>query len=164
MNTHRANGIEQAGPVGSRAHAALLWSLTLLFASRVLGQALQRWWPQPYLPPFSAFQGSGLNFPVLLSAQVIILAMMVRAASRVGAGTLNPSPGQSRFLTVFGALYMAGSVLRIVIGLVVPNAPQWFKVWIPAFFHVVLAGFVITLALYCRRVLSGSAGSAGVDT
>lgn len=141
--------------------AALLWFLTLLFAFRVLGQALQRWRPQSFLPPFDAFQGSGLPYPALLSAQLIILALMVRAALRVGAGTMSPSPGQLRFLTGFGSLYMAGSVLRILIGLTMHNAPRWFSTWVPAFFHVVLAGFVITLALYVRRRMADATRVVG---
>ncbi len=150
-------------PKGSQTHGVLLWALTLLFAARVLGQAIQRWWPQSYLPTFDAFQGSGLAYPVLLSAQVIILALMVWAAGRVGAGTLSPSRAQLRLLTGFGGFYMAGSVLRIVIGLAVPLAPHWFKAWISAFFHLVLAGFVITLASYARQHLPDSAKRPGAN-
>jgi len=129
----------------------LLGFLTLLFEVRVLGQAVQRWWPQPFLPSFSAFQGSGLPYPLLLTAQLVILALMVRAALRVGAGALRPSQGQLKFLIGFGILYMAGSVMRILIGLAVPAAPHWFTAWVPAFFHLVLASFVITLALQARN-------------
>ena len=42
-------------------YAALLWLLTMAFAMRVLGQALQRWAPQPLLPPFDAFQGAAVR-------------------------------------------------------------------------------------------------------
>jgi hypothetical protein len=155
MNAHRVNAGVGNHPNSTRSprYAALLWALTMLFALRVLGQAIQRWLPQPYLPPFGMFQGSGLQYAVLLSAQLTILGLMIRAAWRVGSGTLHPSPGQLKALTGFGALYMAGSVLRIIIGLAVPTASNWFKAWIPAFFHLVLAGFVITLALYARRCL-----------
>ena len=155
---------EQSWLASQRAVAALLWLLTLLFAARVLGQALQRWWPQSFMPPFDAFQGSGLPYPVLLSAQLIILALMVRAALRVRAGTLSPSPGQLRFLIGFGGVYMAGSVLRIVIGLTVHAAPRWFSTWIPALFHVVLAAFVITLALYARSRAPDPARTSGAGT
>jgi hypothetical protein len=148
--TNNAEVVKYPNP-DSPTHAALLWTLTLLFASRVLGQAIQRWWPQSFLPPFGTFQGSELEYPVLLSAQVVILALMVWATRRIGAGTLSASHAQLRFLTRFGGLYMAGSVLRIVIGLAVPVAPHWFRAWIPAFFHLVLAGFVITVALYARQ-------------
>ena len=48
----------------------------------------------------------------------------------------------------FGIVYMAGSVVRIIVGLAVPAAPAWFSAWIPALFHVVLAGYVLALARF----------------
>ena len=96
-NSARTSVGEQSWLASRRAVVALLGLLTLLFAARVLGQALQRWWPQSFMPPFDAFQGSGLPYPVLLFAQLIILALMMRAALRVGVGALSPSPGQLRF-------------------------------------------------------------------
>jgi hypothetical protein len=164
MNTDRVNAHAEEDRTGSGVHVALLWSLTLLFTVRVLGQAIQRWSPRSYLPSFSAFQGSGLQYPLLLCAQVVILALMVRVARRVAAGTLSSSPRQRKFLAGFGGLYMAGSVLRIVIGVTIPAAPHWFKAWIPAFFHLVLAGFVINLVLYDRQRVANLARSPGAGT
>ena len=163
MNAEQGSGGNggRSASAGSFMTAALLWSLTALFALRVLGQAMQRWWPQSFLPPFDAFQGSGLGYPLLLSAQLIILVLMVRAALRVGAGTFGPSPRQRRILMGFGALYMAGSVLRIAIGLAWPTAAHWFTAWIPACFHLVLAAFVIVLALHARRCVPDSARKSG---
>jgi hypothetical protein len=50
---------------------------------------------------------------------------------------------------------MAGALGRIGIGLAVPAAPDWFRTWIPAAFHVVLAAFVLALAHCQRRALAG---------
>jgi hypothetical protein len=133
-----------------RLYAGLLWLLSFLFTLRVLGQALQRWLPQPFLPPFNAFQGSGLPYWLLLSAQLGILAVMVHVSLGVQAGTLTSSRRTGNALAWFGQIYMAGSLLRIAIGLALPAAPAWFSTWIPAFFHVVLAGFVLTLSSYFR--------------
>jgi hypothetical protein len=124
--------------------------LSGLFAVRVLGQAIQRWWPRSYLPPFNAFQGSRLSYPTLLSAQAIILGLMVWTSWRAATGSFRPSDRKSALWAWVGGIYMFGSLLRIVIGVASPNAPHWFRVWIPALFHVVLAGFVLTLALYFR--------------
>lgn len=112
--------------------------LTLLFALRVAGQAIQHWAPQPYLPPFEAFQGSNLPYPMLLASQFLILGVMVFCNLRL--------PNGGRVLLWIGGLYMAGSLLRIVIGLAVPGAPAWFSTWIPALFHIILAGYVLALA------------------
>jgi hypothetical protein len=133
-----------------RSYAGLLWLLSFLFALRILGQALQRWLPQPFLPPFNAFQGSGLPYGLLLSAQLAILALMIHVSRGVQAGTLTAGSRTKAALSWFGWIYMTGSLLRIAIGLTLPAAPAWFSTWIPALFHVVLAGFVLALSSYYR--------------
>jgi hypothetical protein len=120
---------------------AALWLLTFLFALRVAGQAIQRWAPQAWLPPFDAFQGSELPYGVLLGSQLVILAAMARFAVRV--------PRPRRVFLWTGGIYMAGALARIAIGILVPAAPAWFSAWIPAFFHVVLAAYLLTLAGVC---------------
>lgn len=67
-------------------------------------------------------------------------------------------PKGGRVLLWIGGLYMAGSLLRIAVGLVVPGAPAWFSTWIPALFHVVLAGYVLTLATRGARIGAISRG------
>ena len=58
---------------------------------------------------------------------------------------LRPRKGAPLLLWI-GGLYLAGSLLRIAVGLAVPAAHPWFSTWIPAAFHVVLAGYVLALA------------------
>ncbi|MEO8164806.1 MAG: hypothetical protein ABI619_05360 [Betaproteobacteria bacterium] len=123
-------------------------ALTALFALRIAGQAIQFVAPQTFLPAFDAFQGSRLSYSVLVLSQLLILAIMVRTCRRTAAGINVPSPRLGRWLAWFGAIYMAGSVGRILVGLAMPAAPAWFSTWIPAFFHVVLAAFVLTAAAY----------------
>lgn len=130
---------------------ALLWASSFLFALRVLGQALQRWLPLPFLPPFHAFQGSRLPYFLLLPAQIAILAVMVRVAWRAQRGTPLRSRHASAALAWAGGIYITASLGRIAIGLALPHAPAWFSTWIPAAFHVVLAGFVVTLAVHQRH-------------
>ena len=133
-------------------YAALLWLLTMAFAMRVLGQALQRWAPQPFLPPFDGFQGSNLPYGLLLSVQLVILVVMTIVCRRVQTGSLVPSARAGTVLMWAGWIYVTVSVARIVVGLSWPAAPAWFSTWIPAVFHVVLAAYVLTLAYYHRRV------------
>ena len=135
----------------SSLYAATGWLLSALFAARVLGQALQRWLPQPFLPPVEAFQGSALPYGVLLSAQLAILTAMLYFSLRMQIGALLPSRRLGVGLAWVGAVYMAFSVGRIAVGLAVPNADAWFRTWIPALFHLVLAGFVLTVSLYHLR-------------
>jgi hypothetical protein len=75
---------------------------------------------------------------------------MIRASHGVQTGILIPSHRTGLALAWFGWIYMTGSLIRIAIGLAMPDAPAWFSTWIPAFFHVVLAGFVLILSSYHR--------------
>jgi hypothetical protein len=128
---------------------ALLWALTLLFAARVAGQALQEWRPQSFLPPADAFQGSNLPYGLLLAVQLAILGAMAYVSAR--AGGMAPRPRLGKWLAAAGALYMAVALGRVALGLLAPDAPAWFRAWIPAAFHVVLAGFVLVVSVYHLR-------------
>jgi hypothetical protein len=133
----------------SQVRVAVLVVLTLLFALRVLGQAIQRWWPQRFLPDFAAFQGSNLSYPILLSAQLVILAVMIECCRRIASGRWALRSAILSRLRWFGRLYLFGSILRLLIGIGVATAPHWFRAWISAGFHVVLALFVLRLAAAC---------------
>lgn len=139
----------------SLSRTVLLCILLLLFALRVAGQAVQRWQPQAFLPPFEEFQGSGMPYPALLTIQLVILAVMGRICWRVRSGALDPRRRTGAILRAFGGVYMAGSLARIAVGLLMPDAPGWFTAWIPAFFHVVLATFVMVVA-HCHLNNSNS--------
>jgi hypothetical protein len=129
----------------------LLWTLSFLFALRVLAQALQRCLPQSFLPPFGQFQGSNLPYPVLLSAQTLILAAMLRYSWKAQRAGLTASRRMTKTLFWCGTIYMSGSVARIAIGLTISAVPPWFSAWISAVFHLVLAAFVLTLAWIHHR-------------
>jgi hypothetical protein len=133
----------------------ILWLLTLLFSLRVAGQALQRWKPQPFLPPFHNFQGSHLPYSVLLSAQLLILTVMFRCSWRAQLGTGFAGGRTKTALLWCGTLYMAASLARLAIGLGFPGAAPWYRAWISDVFHLVLAGFVLMLATPHRRALRG---------
>jgi hypothetical protein len=137
----------------ARTCSVLLWLLAALFALRVLGQAVQRWWPQSLLPDFDAFQGSRLPYGFLLTVQLVILAVMIGVSWRVHRRTLPTSTRAARLLLWFGSVYMTGSLARIAFGLAAESAPAWFRAWIPASFHVVLAAYVLALAYYHRQRL-----------
>jgi hypothetical protein len=129
-------------------YCLLLGLQTFIFAVRVAGQAIQRWMPQPGLPPFEAFQGSPLPYSVLLASQLILLAMMAVYTMRLARARLAPDHRAGVLLAWLGGIYMTVAVTRIAIGLWVPDAAAWFTVWIPALLHVVLASYVLTLAHY----------------
>lgn len=142
---------------GWNGYFVVMALLAGLFGLRVAGQAVQYWAPQNFLPDFDAFQGSSLPYPVLLAFQLVILGWMVRTIWRVRLGSTVPNRRIGRWLAWLGGIYMAGSVLRIAVGLAIPSAPAWFSTWIPALFHLVIAGFVITAADFHLRG-DGAAG------
>ncbi len=143
--------LAQGQSMERRTYAAVLLLLSLLFTLRVLGQAVQFWTTVPWLPSFESFQGGGLPYWVLLSAQVLILGFMARHSWQVQQGRVEPRRERGRVLLWLGGTYLAGSLGRMAIGLV-PGAPRWYRVWIPGAFHVVLAGYVVTLAAYHLRL------------
>lgn len=132
----------------ARLFGALAWLLTGLFLLRVSGQAVQRWWPQAALPAAEAFQGSNLPYPLLLGAQLVILGAMAYCAERMRRGELAPRRRLGAVLAWAGAAYMAVALARIALGLFWPAADPWFRAWIPASFHLVLASFVLLAARY----------------
>jgi len=131
-----------------RLCAGAMWVLTVLFSLRVFGQAVQRWVPQPWLPPFTAWQGSSTPYPLLLSIQLLILGAMATTAHRAWHGHTIARRSAMKWLTGLGALYVTVALARIVIGISIETAPAWFRAWISGVFHVVLAAFLLAFAGY----------------
>lgn len=139
--------------ISSDAHQIvgyLLWVLSLLFAARVIAQAIQFVSQRTWLPHFAEFQGSNLPYWLLVAVQIIILFFMMHFADRVRQQSLHPTRSASCWLIGCGWIYLAGSLLRILIGLNLVDVPSWFTSWISAFFHLVLASYVLLLGYYYR--------------
>ena len=133
----------------------MLWLLCLLFALRVLGQGIQFWTTVPWLPGFESFQGSGMPYWALLSAQALILVVLAHTSWRVQRGMVQPRRERGGVLLRLGGIYLAGSLGRIAVGLI-PGTSGWFRAWIPGAFHVVLACYVVTLGVYHVRLSHGA--------
>jgi len=136
-----------------------MWLATALFSLRVVGQAVQRWFPLPSLPPFSAWQGSATPYPLLFAIQIAIVAVMAHVSHRAWTGS-TWSRRAMQWAKWAGAVCMIATVARIAIGLFVDDAPAWFRAWISGVFHVVLAGFVLALARYQFVRGTGPGGAA----
>lgn len=126
--------------------SALLWTLLALFTLRVAGQALVAYAGVQWLPPMARWHSDLMPYPVLLGAQVLILALMARIALDFTRGRgffVQPR----RFFAVhwlwFGWIYLGAMLARLAI-----QGPT-----IPVFFHYVLAAFVIAVGLWHRRRL-----------
>ncbi len=131
----------------------LPWMLALagLFSLRVGAQLVQAAYEVPSLPPFEAWQGSGLPYPALLASQAGILVVMAVVLVRVKADAIAPRPWKHRTCFVLGGVYFTVMAFRLFAGLTLLTEHSWFAAGLPAFFHVVLATFILTLGHYVYR-------------
>ncbi|MCE2392274.1 MAG: hypothetical protein J4G09_12465 [Proteobacteria bacterium] len=134
-----------------RRYALALTALNLAFLGRVAGQAVQRWAPLEFLPPFEAWQGSGLPYPALLASQIAIAAGALWAAARMYAGRRVLARRWSAPLLALAAVYFAAMFARIVLGLTLLSESDWFTAWISGAFHLVLAAELGLVGVYARR-------------
>jgi hypothetical protein len=128
-------------------HGPVLAILTLLFALRVLGQALVVFFYIDWLPSSEQWFSGLIRYPILLCIQLVMLAVMLKIASdiwRVRGFFAKPRPGYSRFLVACSILYAASMVLRYALTMTYRPEMRWFGDTIPIFFHFVLATFVYT--------------------
>jgi len=130
----------------SPLYVAILWGLSLLFLLRTVGQLVQYLSPVEWLPRLEAWQGSALPYGFLLFSQMIILAVMILITRRHASGYVRKSASKGKWLLVFGVAYFAVMTSRLIIGLAQLSAHPWFHKFIPAFFHLVLASFVLLIA------------------
>jgi uncharacterized protein len=130
------------------AYAVILWSLSFLFFLRVIGQLIQQTNSVAWLPQLGAWQGSSLPYGFLLFIQVIILTIMLRIARQHSRACVQKNTSKGKWLLVFGGLYFVGMAARLVIGIADLSMHPWFQKFIPAFFHLVLATFVLLLAAF----------------
>ena len=126
----------------TRRYAWALWLLTAMFAVRVVAQpaALAL---DGLLPSFDSWDGGVLPYPVLLVTQLVILGWLARTAWRFSMGTVVPHRRIGRLALMFGAVYFAAMFVRLLLGVTVLSDVRWFASPLPAFFHLVLAAYLL---------------------
>ena len=130
----------------------MLWLLTVLFLLRVAGQALVAFTGAPFLPPMAEWSSGLIPYPVLLAAQIAMLAWMAAINTRIArGGRLSARPGIGRGLRRVAGVYFAGMVLRYAVSMAVYPERRWLHGTIPIVFHWVLAGYLFTLGAYHVR-------------
>jgi hypothetical protein len=132
----------------------LLGACTALFVLRVLGQAVVAGWDVGFLPPFERWQSGLLPYPVLLAAQVVLVALMLKIVgdfARADGYFVRLRPRTGRILMGLGSLYALTMVVRYGVTMAAYPERRWFTGTIPIWFHFVLAAFVLTLGHYQLR-------------
>ena len=127
-------------------------ALTVLFVLRVLAQAVQWAAPVAFLPPFDAWQGSALPYPVLLTTQVAVTALLLRVLFLVRADAVRPATWKHNACFILGGVYFAVMAFRLVAGLTFLADVEWFSHTLPALFHVVLTTFILLFGHYLYRL------------
>lgn len=136
----------------NRGFALAVLLLGVGFLGRVAGQLIQVLAPVEFLPPLEAWQGSNLPYPVLLAAQVGILALIAWISARMAAGRRVTSPRLASPVIALGAIYFGVMLVRLVLGFTVMADIKWFASPIPTTFHLVLASIVMLTGVYAGMV------------
>ena len=142
----------------ARRFAPLMWVLTGLFALRVVAQPAALVIESSLLPPFESWHSAILPYPLLLLAQILLLAWLSRTASSFGAGNVTGHPRVARLATAVGVVYLAVMLARLVLGLTLLAAVRWFASPIPTIFHLVLATYLLVFG-YVHANLARTQGS-----
>jgi hypothetical protein len=138
--------------------APVLTALTVLFFARVAGEAAVAFLGVPWLPPMGAWDSGLVPYPLLLAAQILILATQATIDWQVGRGAgrlASGGPRAGRRLRVFACVYAAAMLVR------------WLLTHthgIPIVFHWVLAAYLFTLGShYVRSDVSAGRRLPSID-
>jgi hypothetical protein len=129
----------------------ILALLTILFALRVLGQALAAFFAVSWLPSMEQWFSGLIPYSVLLGIQLVMLIVMVKISSQIWrrAGFFAVRrPHWAQFLIKLSALYAAIMALRYVLTMLLRPEMRWSGGAIPIVFHFVLAGFIYAWGNY----------------
>lgn len=138
-----------------KGYFACMLVLAGLFVLRVFAQLLQAIHPVSVLPDFDAWDSGVIAYPVLLSAQMMIVVLLATALWRVATQAGSPRRWKYRLCFALGGVYFALMAFRFVAGQTVLSDVPWFSHGLPAFFHMVLAAFLLTLGLSIHRRSAG---------
>lgn len=134
--------------MSTRRYVVALWLLTALFAFRVVAQPAALAFDR-LLPSFNSWDGGVLPYPVLLVTQLVILGWLARTAWRFSTGTVVPRRPIGRIALAFGGVYFSVMFLRLLLGATILSDVRWFASPLPAFFHLVLATYLLVYG-YCH--------------
>ncbi|MEM7259656.1 MAG: sterol desaturase family protein, partial [Pseudomonadota bacterium] len=113
-------------------------------AARVFIQFALQYLSVEFLPPFDLWHSEAMPYLLLFTLQCILLALMVWGAFAIPSARHWPRLG--RVVCVFGLVYLASMILRLVIGLGGFSDRLWFEGAVPTAIHFVLIAYVLVFA------------------
>lgn len=124
-------------------YRAILGFLTGVFALRVVLQYVQQFHQYLFLPQFSLWHSNTMPYTTLLALQCFILVIMLIGV--IFVPPKNPRPRLGSILILFGWIYIAIMVLRLIVGGSNLNVHSWFDGAISTAFHFGLAAYLLVL-------------------
>lgn len=135
-----------------RFHLFAMSVLTALFVGRVGAQLLQAIHPVGWIPAFDVWHSGVLPYPYLLASQLCIIGLMSFCLHRVRNGAIRSGRWKYWMCFYFGGAYFAFMAFRWIAGLTFLADDPWFSRTLPAFFHLVLAGFILLLGSHILAI------------
>ena len=121
-----------------------------LFIFRVTAQLIQKFYALPFLPPFEAWYSGALAYPWLLASQILIILVMIWVIAGFVKGRISARRKLGAWLLVLGGIYFLVMLFRLIAGFTFAANHHWLGAHIPAFFHIVLASFVLLVGHFHR--------------
>ena len=143
-HTHAGNfGDEAMERFLSKYAYLVLICLTCLFAIRVTAQLVGSVFSNALIPDFDRWYSGAVDYQILLPIQLLILSAMIVVICVLPQLKLK----QSSLITFksFAFFYFAIMFVRLIIALAEVSSLSWFQLPLPAFFHLVLASYLICL-------------------
>jgi hypothetical protein len=133
------------------SYPIVLGTLAFLFCLRVAGQALVYFLGIGFLPPMERWHSGLLPYPVLLTAQIALIAILLKIVWDVSRGAgffADLQPRTGRILKILAYVYASAMVVRYAVTMILHPEYLWFTGTIPIWFHFVLAAFLFTLGKF----------------
>ncbi len=138
-----------------RADRLLLIAMSVLvslFVLRVGAQLVQAIYPVEWFPDYEAWHSGLLPYPVLLATQFLIIYLMSYMLHRARMDRIRAKRWKYVLCYVFGVPYLALMAFRWVAGMTFMADSPWFSKSLPAFFHIVLASYILLLGLHINQL------------
>ncbi len=126
--------------------------LLLAFVFRVFAQLIQWQIGIEFLPKFDDWQGSSMPYPILLIIQTCAIGCFAWITFRVKMDRFSPSVRKYRICLVVGWIYFLSMTFRLIAGQTFAGGLSWFSKPLPAFFHIVIASFIILFGYYLAKL------------
>ena len=137
-------------PMTATRYRHLMIIFGALFSMRVLAQLASLFIEWASFPAFDRWYSGALSYPLLLLAQLTILFFMLVVVANPCRFRLTPA--LVRLIQRVAVVYFTVMFLRLLIALGGLSAQAWLQLPLPAFFHLVLAGFLYCYAGYHDRL------------